>query len=71
MLANLLINSVFRSRILTSSAMIAATSAAMAPLAIMSAMNFLTASRSGSTALVIVGGLSLGAGTTTSLCPMT
>jgi hypothetical protein len=41
--------------------LIAATSAAMLPWAIMSAMNFLTASRSGASALVIDGGLSLAA----------
>ncbi|MGA3124879.1 MAG: hypothetical protein ABSF69_29390 [Polyangiaceae bacterium] len=60
-LASFFISSELRSRILTSSATIAATSLAIAPLAIMSAMNFLTASRSGASALVIGGDLSLAA----------
>src|SRR5579875_353819 len=63
LVASLRISSVLRSRILVSSATIAATSATTAPLAIMSAMNFSTAPRSGAIALVIGGSLSLGADT--------
>ena len=57
LLASFFISSVLRSRMRVSSATIAATSAATAPLAIMSAMNVRTAPRSGSKTLVIGGDL--------------
>jgi hypothetical protein len=56
LLARFLISSALRSRIRTSSATIDVTSAATAPLESMSAMNWRTAPRSGSIALVIGGG---------------
>lgn len=55
LLARFFINSVLRSRIFTSNATTAVTSAPIAPLATMSAMNFPTASRSGANALVMGG----------------
>jgi hypothetical protein len=69
-LASFLMSSVLRSRILASSATTATTSPAIAPFAIMSAMNFFTASRSGAIALVIGGGFLLGSDTRHSLCLM-
>jgi hypothetical protein len=67
--ASFLISSVLRSRIFVSNATIADTSATTAPWATFSAMNFRTAPRSGSIALVIGGSLSLGSATATSVLP--